>query len=106
MTYALGADRKTLLRAAYSNRQLEEILSDFWFNHFNVFFDKGADRYLTTVYERDAIRKHVFSKFHDLLHRGIEGVVYGGVLKCSTAVALRGHRGTYAGDGGPRILEG
>jgi uncharacterized protein (DUF1800 family) len=56
-----------LLRAAYSNRQLEEILTDFWFNHFNVFLDKGADRYLTTVYERDAIRKHIFGKFHDLL---------------------------------------
>jgi uncharacterized protein (DUF1800 family) len=56
-----------LLRAVYSNRQLEEVLTDFWFNHFNVFLDKGADRYLTTVYERDAIRKHVFGKFHDLL---------------------------------------
>jgi uncharacterized protein (DUF1800 family) len=56
-----------LLRAVYSNRQLEEILTDFWFNHFNVFLDKGADRFLTTVYERDSIRKHVFGKFHDLL---------------------------------------
>jgi uncharacterized protein (DUF1800 family) len=56
-----------LLRASYSNRQLEEILTDFWFNHFNVFLDKGADRYLTTVYERDAIRKNIFGKFHDLL---------------------------------------
>jgi uncharacterized protein (DUF1800 family) len=56
-----------LLRAVYSERQLEEVLTDFWFNHFNVFLDKGADRTLTTVYERDAIRKHVFGKFHDLL---------------------------------------
>ena len=31
-----------LLRAVYSNKQLEEVLTDFWFNHFNVFFDKGA----------------------------------------------------------------
>jgi uncharacterized protein (DUF1800 family) len=56
-----------LFRAAYSNRQLEEVLTDFWFNHFNVYLDKGADRYLVTGYERDAIRPHVFGKFADLL---------------------------------------
>ena len=37
-----------LLRAVYSNRQLEEVLTDFWFNHFNVNLDKGADRYMVT----------------------------------------------------------
>jgi uncharacterized protein (DUF1800 family) len=56
-----------ILRAVYSNRQLEEVLADFWFNHFNVFMDKGADRYLTTEYERDAIRPHVLGHFRDLL---------------------------------------
>ena len=56
-----------LLRAVYSNRQLEEVLTDFWFNHFNVYLDKGADRYLVTSYERDAIRPHVLGKFRDLL---------------------------------------
>lgn len=56
-----------LLRAMYSNRQLEEVLTDFWYNHFNVFLDKGADRYLVTSYERDVIRPHVLSKFKDLL---------------------------------------
>jgi uncharacterized protein (DUF1800 family) len=56
-----------ILRAAYSNHQLEEELVDFWFNHFNVFFNKGSDRYLLTGYERDAIRPHVFGKFYDLL---------------------------------------
>ena len=56
-----------VLRAIYSNRQLEEQLDDFWFNHFNVFVDKGADRYLVTEYERDAIRPHVLGKFRDLL---------------------------------------
>ena len=56
-----------LLRAVYSNRQLEEVLTDFWFNHFNVFLDKGADRYMVTEYERDAIRPHVLGKFKDLL---------------------------------------
>ena len=56
-----------LYRAIYSNRQLEEQMADFWFNHFNVYIDKGADRILTTEYERDAIRPHVFGKFRDLL---------------------------------------
>ena len=56
-----------LLRAVYSNRQLAEILDDFWFNHFNIFLDKGADRYLITDYERDVIRPHVLGKFKDML---------------------------------------
>ncbi|HEY3836222.1 MAG TPA: DUF1800 domain-containing protein [Bryobacteraceae bacterium] len=56
-----------LLRAVYSNKQLEEVLTDFWFNHFNIYFDKGPDRYYTTSYERDVIREHMFGKFQDLL---------------------------------------
>ena len=56
-----------LLRAVYSSRQLDEVLTDFWFNHFNVYLDKGADRYLVTEYERDVIRPHVLGKFKDLL---------------------------------------
>ncbi len=56
-----------MLRAVYSERQLDEVMTDFWFNHFNVFINKGADRYLLTSYERDAIRPHVLGKFEDLL---------------------------------------
>ncbi len=56
-----------LLRAVYSTRQLDEVLTDFWFNHFNIFLDKGADRYMVTEYERDVIRPHVLGKFKDLL---------------------------------------
>jgi uncharacterized protein (DUF1800 family) len=56
-----------LLRAVYSERQLEEVMADFWFNHFNVFIGKGADRYLVTSYERDVIRPHAMGKFEDLL---------------------------------------
>jgi uncharacterized protein (DUF1800 family) len=56
-----------LLRAVYSDRQLEEVLTDFWFNHFNVFIGKGADRYMVTGYERDVIRPRVLGKFKDLL---------------------------------------
>jgi uncharacterized protein (DUF1800 family) len=56
-----------LLRAIYSTHQLQELLIDFWFNHFNVFLNKGAGRYQVPSYEREAIRPHVFGKFHDLL---------------------------------------
>jgi len=61
-----------LYRAIYSTRQLAEQMADFWFNHFNVYLDKGADRILTTAYERDAIRPHVFGKFRDLLEATAE----------------------------------
>jgi len=56
-----------LLRAIYSDRQLDEVMTDFWFNHFNVFVNKGADRFLLTSYERDVIRPRVLGKFEDLL---------------------------------------
>ena len=56
-----------ILRAAYSERQLEEVMTDFWMNHFNIFINKGADRYLTTEYERETIRPHALGKFKDLL---------------------------------------
>ena len=56
-----------LYRAILSNRQLEEHMVDFWYNHFSVFLDKGADRYLVPTYEREAIRPYVLGKFRDLL---------------------------------------
>ncbi len=56
-----------LLRAIYSERQLEEVMTDFWFNHFNVFVGKGPERLLLTPYEHDAIRPHALGKFEDLL---------------------------------------
>jgi uncharacterized protein (DUF1800 family) len=56
-----------IFRAVYSDKQLEEVLTDFWFNHFNVFFEKGSDRDYVTSYERDVIRPHVLGKFRDLL---------------------------------------
>ena len=61
-----------ILRAAYSDRQLEEVMVDFWFNHFNVFAGKGATRVYLTEYERDAIRPHVLGKFRDLLQATAE----------------------------------
>ena len=56
-----------LLRAIYSERQFEEVMTDFWFNHFNVFVEKGLDRLMLTSYERDVIRPHALGKFEDLL---------------------------------------
>jgi uncharacterized protein (DUF1800 family) len=56
-----------LLRAIYSERQLEEVMTDFWFNHFNVFIGKGADRLLLSSYEQDTIRPRALGKFEDLL---------------------------------------
>jgi uncharacterized protein (DUF1800 family) len=56
-----------LIRAIYSQRQLQEVMTDFWMNHFNVFIGKEADRYLLTSYERDVIRPHAMGKFEDLL---------------------------------------
>ncbi len=56
-----------MARAIYSERQLDEVMADFWFNHFNVFAGKGADRWLLTSYERDVIRPHAMGKFKDLL---------------------------------------
>jgi len=56
-----------MTRAVYSGRQLQEMMVDFWYNRFNVFAAKGADRWLITQYERDAIRPHAMGKFRDLL---------------------------------------
>jgi uncharacterized protein (DUF1800 family) len=56
-----------LQRAVYSERQLEALMTDFWFNRFNVYWGKGMDRWLVPAYEREAIRPHVFGRFEDLL---------------------------------------
>ncbi len=56
-----------LIRAVYSERQLEEVMVDFWFNHFNVYSHKGPTVWMVTSYERDAIRPHALGRFRDLL---------------------------------------
>jgi uncharacterized protein (DUF1800 family) len=65
LTAELQASR--ILRAVYSERQLQEVMVDFWTNHFNVFAGKGADRWLLVSYDRDTIRPNTFGKFYDLL---------------------------------------
>ena len=59
--------QQKLLRAIYSERQLQEVMVDFWFNHFNVFAQKGQTRVYVTEYERDVIRPRVFGRFRELL---------------------------------------
>jgi uncharacterized protein (DUF1800 family) len=56
-----------LVREVESRRQLEEVLLDFWFNHFNVDLDKGAVHWFVTGYERDTLRPHLFGSFRELL---------------------------------------
>jgi uncharacterized protein (DUF1800 family) len=55
------------LRAIYSERQLQQVMDDFWFNHFNVFAGKGEVKWYLTSYERDVIQPHAFGKFRDLV---------------------------------------
>ncbi|MCF2504741.1 DUF1800 domain-containing protein [Dyadobacter sp. CY107] len=64
--YRQFANQK-ILRAAYSNNQLQELLTDFWFNHFNVSLDKNQCAEFIPAYERDVIRPNVLGKFEDLL---------------------------------------
>ena len=56
-----------VIRAVTSERQLEEVMVDFWFNHFNVFAGKGDVRWYVSAYEREAIRPHALGKFPDLV---------------------------------------
>ncbi|MEO8430296.1 MAG: DUF1800 domain-containing protein [Acidobacteriota bacterium] len=56
-----------VLRAAFSERQLNEVMVDFWMNHFNVYAAKGLDRVLLTSFERDTIRPRIWGRFEDLL---------------------------------------
>src|SRR5438309_2155198 len=65
----LGAEFQELavIRAVLSERQLYEVMVDFWANHFNVFFAKGADRFLTPSYIEQTIRPRALGKFPDLL---------------------------------------
>jgi uncharacterized protein (DUF1800 family) len=56
-----------VLRSLESPRQLQEVMVDFWFNHFNVFVGKGRTRFLVGSYENQVIRPHAIGRFRDLL---------------------------------------
>jgi len=59
--------RAKILRAVYSDRQLYEVMVDFWENHFSIFANKDDDRYLLTAFDRETIRPFALARFRDLL---------------------------------------
>ena len=67
--YLIGQElsQAKMVRAVLSERQLQEVMTDFWFNHFNIYIGKDSDQWYTTAYERDVIRKNALGKFSDLL---------------------------------------
>jgi uncharacterized protein (DUF1800 family) len=65
ITQQLSAAR--ILRAVYSEKQLQEAMVDFWTNHFNVFSGKAATRWFLPEYDRDVIRPNALGNFKDLL---------------------------------------
>ncbi|HEX3866114.1 MAG TPA: DUF1800 domain-containing protein [Gemmatimonadaceae bacterium] len=56
-----------VMRAVASERQLQEVMTDFWENHFSVFINKSPNRFSMTEYDRDVIRPRALGKFRDLL---------------------------------------
>ena len=66
-TVVTELQRAKLLRAVYSERQLNEVLVDFWENHFSIYAGKDADRWMLTAFDRDVIRPFVLGRFRDLL---------------------------------------
>ncbi len=62
-----GLATARITRAVHSERQLQEMMTTFWFDHFNVFWGKDATRSLVPDYERSAIRPHIFGKFEDMV---------------------------------------
>jgi uncharacterized protein (DUF1800 family) len=62
-----NASAQRILRAAESERQLNEVMADFWLNHFNVFAPKRATSFLVHDYEHDTIRPRMWGRFEDLL---------------------------------------
>jgi uncharacterized protein (DUF1800 family) len=67
--YQIGQElaQAKMARAVLAERQLQEVMTDFWFNHFNIYIGKDSDQWYTTSYERDVIWKNALGKFGDLL---------------------------------------
>lgn len=57
----------TILRATYSNRQLQEVMVEFWSDHFNIYSEKSNCAWLKVVDDREVIRQHALGKFRNLL---------------------------------------
>ncbi len=85
-----------IIRAVHSERQLQEVMTDFWYNHFNVFWRKNADRWLTTAHEMHAIRPHVLGKFRDLLRATAKSPAMLVYLDNHLSSSIRGINENYA----------
>jgi uncharacterized protein (DUF1800 family) len=68
-SYNIGRElgEARFLRDILTERQMQQVMSDFWFNHFNVYAPKDSDQWYTTSYERDVIRRHALDTFPKLL---------------------------------------
>ena len=68
-SYYIGSElaQARIVRDVMTERQLQEVMTDFWFNHFNVYVPKDSDQWYTTGYERDVIRKNALGTFPALL---------------------------------------
>jgi uncharacterized protein (DUF1800 family) len=84
-----------ILRAAESERQLNEVMVDFWMNHFNVYANKGQDRFAMVSFERDTIRPHIWGRFEDLLQATAKSPAMLFYLDNARSVADEQHRGTF-----------
>src|SRR5258708_18906890 len=60
-------DAATVIRATYSERQLYEIMVDFWSEHFSIWHQKEQDKLFKTVDDREVVRKYALGKFRDIL---------------------------------------
>jgi uncharacterized protein (DUF1800 family) len=59
--------QQQILRSVYSERQLNEVMVDFWTNHFNIFWAKQANKYLLTEYIQEVIRPNAMGSFEQML---------------------------------------
>ena len=81
-----------IVRASESERQLNEVLVDFWMNHFNVYAQKGQDRIAIVAFERDTIRPHIWGRFEDLLQATAKSPAMLFYLDNARSVADEEHR--------------
>ncbi|HEY2797446.1 MAG TPA: DUF1800 domain-containing protein [Thermoanaerobaculia bacterium] len=81
-----------ILRATESERQLNEVMVDFWMNHFNVYANKGQDRFAIVSFERDTIRPHIWGRFEDLLQATAKSPAMLFYLDNARSVADEEHR--------------
>ncbi|HUR00487.1 MAG TPA: DUF1800 domain-containing protein [Gemmatimonadaceae bacterium] len=90
-------------RAVASERQLQEVMTDFWENHFNIYAAKGApEPYYLTDFDANVIRPHALGKFRDLLEAVAKSPAMLFYLDNARSMA-DSTRPTLGANGGPRL---